>query len=340
MADKYYQQGLDYARQTKARTVEMRATLSLASLRVQSGRPREAVDLIQRVLPYYEQGNFLRERAQALTLLGGAQDQLGRREAEQTLRKAVDASGKLGDAEQSGIAHGYLAVALADRGNLPAALQQEEQSLQALGDLRGGLSAAFAYAEQARIQSQAGLFDKAAESLAGAETRLARLQGRQTQLRAAILNARAQLFYTQRKWAEASQAARQAQALPQNEDDPDARCLIGLTDIWTGNLASGLKEANAAIGLYEQKELMVSAAAARLMLAQALAENQHAMDARPFARASLDAFQSLENWDATWRCRRILQDPAASEALERCRQALGPDLFESYRKRPDLRNLN
>jgi len=219
-------------------------------------------------------------------------------------------------------------------------LQQEEQSLQALGDLRGGLSAAFAYAEQARIQSQAGLFDKAAESLAGAETRLARLQGRQTQLRAAILNARAQLFYTQRKWAEASQAARQAQALPQNEDDPDARCLIGLTDIWTGNLASGLKEANAAIGLYEQKELMVSAAAARLMLAQALAENQHAMDARPFARASLDAFQSLENWDATWRCRRILQDPAASEALERCRQALGPDLFESYRKRPDLRNLN
>src|SRR5258708_7216141 len=144
----------------------MRATLSLGSLRVQSGHPREAVEFIQKAVPFYERGGFLRETTQAFILLGSAQNQLGRvKEAEQTLRKAVDAADRLGDREQSGNAHGNMAAALLAQGNFVGAASEEERSLSFYANTRGGLNSAFGLATLALIDARAGLYAKSSQSL-------------------------------------------------------------------------------------------------------------------------------------------------------------------------------
>ncbi|HYL78137.1 MAG TPA: protein kinase [Bryobacteraceae bacterium] len=340
MADKYFLQGLEYARQTKAQNVEMRATLSLGSLRVEAGRPREAVEFIQKALPYYERGGFLRETTQALILLGSAQNQLGRvKDAELTLRKAVDAADRLGNREQSGNAHGKLAVALLQMGDFPGALKEEEQSLNFYANARGGLLRAFGLATLAQIDARAGLYSKALQSLSTAEGLLAKLEGSQTQLRASILNTRAEIAYSERKWSEASEFAHRALSLPDNAADLDARLLSGLALVWIGKIDAGMERASRTIQEYEQKDRALEAASGKLMLAQAFWENKRLLDARRMAQAALNFFQPLENWEAIWRCCKILGSPGAAEALARCRETLGPEMYQSYRERPDLRKL-
>jgi len=340
MADKYFLQGLEYARQTKGQIVEMRATLSLGSLRVQSGRPKEAVEFIQKAVPFYERGGFLRETTQALILLGTAQNQLGRvKEAEETLRRAVDAADRLGDREQSGNAHGHLAVALMQQGNFPGALTEEERSLNLYANSLGGLFSAFGFATLALIDARAGLYAKSSQALSNAEALLSKLEGSQPQLRAAILNTRAEIAYSQRKWAQASEFAHRALSLPDNAADLDARLLAGLALIWMGRIDAGIERASGAIQEYERKDRPLESASGKLMLAQALWENKRLPDARRFAQVALNFFEPLENWEAIWRCRKILGDPGAVEALVRCRETLGQEMYESYCERPDLRKL-
>jgi serine/threonine protein kinase len=340
MADKYFLQGLEFARQTKSQRVETRALLSLGSLRVQSDRPREAIGFIEKALPYYQQGSFLRETMQSLLLLGRAQGQLGRvNEAEQTLRKAALAAEQLGDVEQLGLAHDFLANVLVEQGNFPSARTELQRALQLYAAVRGGQLAAFGFATRALIESKAGLTDKAAASLSFAEARLSKLEGTQTQLRGAILSEHAEILYSQRQWIKAAHFAQEALALPGNDADPNARLLAGLASIRLGKIDAGLPEANGSIQQYDQKDRQSAAAAGRLELAEALRENNRQSDARALAKAALGFFEPIENWEAIWRGRRILNDPKAAEALERCRQVLGPEMFESYRKLPILETL-
>jgi tetratricopeptide (TPR) repeat protein len=340
MADKYFLQGLEFARQTKSQRVEMRALLSLGSLRVQSDRPREAIGYIEKALPYYQQGSFLRETMQSLLLLGRAQGQLGRvREAEQTLRKAALAAEHSGDLEQLGLAHDFLATVLLWQGNFPSARIELQRALQLYAAVRGGQQAAFGFVTLAVIESRAGISDKAAASLSLAEARLSKLEGTQTQLRSEILTAHAELSHTQRQWAQAERFARQAVTLPGNDRNPNARFSAGLSAVRMGKIDSGVMEARGSIQQYDQQERLFSAAAAQLELAQALWESNRRPDAQTLAKAALAFFEPIENWEAIWRCRRILDDPKAAEALDRCRQVLGAEMFESYRKRPILEKL-
>jgi tetratricopeptide (TPR) repeat protein len=260
-------------------------------------------------------------------------------DAEQTLQKAAVAAERLGDAEQSGLVHDYLATVLLERGSFPSALAELERALQLYAAVRGGQLAAFGFATRALIESKAGLSNKAAASLSNAEARLAKLEGSQTQLHAAILSAHAEIAYSRRQWTQAAQFARQALALPGNDADPNARLLAGVAAIRMGKVDAGLSEASNSIQLYDQKERQSAAASARLELAEALWENNRQSDAQVFAKASLSFFEPIENWEAIWRGRRILDDPKAAEALDHCRQILGPEMFESYRKRPILEKL-
>jgi serine/threonine protein kinase len=330
MADKYFLQGLEFARQTKSQVVEMRALLALGSLRSQSDRPKEAVEFIRQAVPFYEKGGFLLEITQALILLARAQSQLGRvNEAEQTSHRAVQSAEQLGNVEQSGIAHADLAAILMERGNFPGALAEQQRALQLYANSRGGLYAAFGYTSLALIQSKAGFFTKSAEALSNAEARLAKLEGGLIQLRATILSTRAEAAYAQRQWTQAERFARQAKAT----------LLTGLIAIRMGKIDPGLSDASTCIQEYDQKDRQFAAAAGRLALAEALWENNRQSDAQPLAKASLSFFEPIENWEAIWRCRRILDEPKAAEALDRCRQVLGPEVFESYRKSPILEKL-
>jgi hypothetical protein len=158
-------------------------------------------------------------------------------------------------------------------------------------------------------------------------------------LRAAILSAHAEIVYSRRQWVQASRFVQQELALPASEADFNARLLGGLIAIRTGKLDAGLSVSRGVIQQYEQKERRLAAASGSLMLAEALWGNGQQPQAQEFAKASLRFFEPLENWEAVWRCRRVLQDPRAADALDRFRQILGPEMFDAYRKRPILEKL-
>ena len=138
-----------------------------------------------------------------------------------------------------------------ERGNFPGASAEQEQALQLYANSRGGLQAAFGFANLAMIETKAGLFAKSTEALSNADARLAKLEGSLTQLRAAILAVRAEAAYAQRQWTQAARFARLA----------DGRLLSGLAAIRMGNIDAGLSDASASIQEYDQKESQFTAAA-------------------------------------------------------------------------------
>jgi hypothetical protein len=208
-------------------------------------------------------------------------------------------------------------------------------------DSRGGLPGAFGFVALAQIESRTGRYVEATAALSKAEARLAKLEGSQNRLRADILGTRAEIAYSQREWANALRLAQQASAQHHGLDDGlNARFLVALSSLRIGKTAPRLAECDRLIRRLEQKDRVFAAASGRLMLAEALSENGEQNPARALAEPALGVFEPLENWEAIWRCRRLLlpaspaQAPGVKEALDRGRQILGVEAFEFSRKIP------
>ncbi len=348
MAEKHFQQGLEFARQSKGPREEARALLSLGSLRIQYDRPREALEFIQRALPFYEQGNYRRELTQALILLGRTQEQLGQlKQAGETLGKAVESGDKLGDAEQAGLAHSGLSVVNMEKGDFPKARAGQERALQLYSEVRGGLTGAFGLVILAQIEWRMGRYVEAAAALSKAEDRLAKLEGGQNRLKAEILSAQSEIAYSQLRWSTAFRLAKQAlDQHPGPDGDLNAQLLAALSMFrMTANPAT-LADCKRLIERIEQKDRIFAALSGKVMLAQALWENRQPAQARELAQSALVFFEQVENWDAIWRCRRLIlpaassvQDSKLKETLDRGRQILGVETFGLYQKIPAIEKL-
>lgn len=347
-AERYFEKGLEFAKQIRSQRIQARAMLSLGSLRVQYDRPQEALPYIQSALPFYQQGNYLRETTQGLILLGTTQGSVGQlSESERTLRQAVAYGDRLQDPEQAGLAHGHLAEVLRSRGSLPEALVEQNRALQAYASSRGGLSAAFGYAALARIQWRLGQYPDAIEALSKAKTRQQAIAGSQSNLKASLAYAEAELEYSRGHWPAALGLARQALEFHGGTgDDLDAQLLIGLSSIRMGNTPNRTAQVRKILQSDQEKGRNLAAALGQLALAEAQWESDHQDQARELAEAARAYFEPQEAWESVWQCQRLLSGsvppvslPAVQQALERLRQSWPRTAFESYISRPDLRIL-
>jgi len=140
-AEKYFGEALDLARRFHARRTEARAMLSLGSLYLQQFEYDKAIQAIEQGLPYYEQGQYLKERSQGLLLLGRARRDMGDVDGavpvfQQLLRLATD----VGDSAQIALTHEDMGLAELYREHYPEALAQFEErtkEARALGNLVG-----------------------------------------------------------------------------------------------------------------------------------------------------------------------------------------------------------
>ena len=113
--------------------------------------------------------------------------------------------------------------------------------------------------------------------------------------------------------------------------------LRGLALIQLGSIEAGVAMCQKSIELDLQKSHDLDVANARLMLAEAHWGHKMPLQARELATLALVFFESIGNWETTWRCLRILEDSRAKEVLNRGRKILGQDLYGIYLKRPIIK---
>ena len=344
-AERYFRQGLEFASRARALFSEARAQVSLASLCDKYDRPTEVAPYLQPALSFFRGAGYRREALQSNLILGGAQETLAQfEESEKTQREAIRMAEQLHDAEQTGMGRLYLSSVLAKSARWPESLAEKSQALGIFGDMRGGLRAAYTLISRGRLQAQMGRFEQAAADLAQARAKVEKLEGRQAQLRARLVLSSAEMAGYQIHWGETLQLARQAAASDGGIVEViEAEMLAGLAMIHTGLVQPGLTAVRHAILASERKSQPYLAARGKLELATALWVNARALDAQSFAQTALAFFGPRRNWEAVWRCHRVLaiddHSGLARAALEEGKRLWPEKVMGSYLRRPDIQKL-
>jgi len=341
-AKRYFLQGLDFATRARALFTQARAQLSLGSLSLQYGQPLDVAQYVQPALTFFRGSGNRREAMQSLLVLGGAQESLAQfQEAEKTLRDAIQMAEQIHDAENTGLAHSFLASVYQKTGRWAESMTEKNQALSLFGEMRRGYRAANTLAERGKLWAEMGRFQEASADLAQARARLEKLDGKQAQLRARLALGEAEIAYYQTHWAQALQWARKAAALDGGDDEnSEAAVLTGLALLRTGSIADGRAGCDRAIRQSQEKSQPYLAAWGRLLLAQALHENRSAKEADAEAQEALAFFGPRHVWEAVWRCQEILAaEDAARAALAELKRSWPADMVQPYLERPDLKKL-
>ncbi|PWT98434.1 MAG: hypothetical protein C5B51_29280 [Terriglobia bacterium] len=344
-AERYFQQGLEFASRGRALFSEARAKLSLAALRDKYDRPREVPKYVQPALAFFAAAGYRREALQSNLILGGAQESLARfEEAEKTQREAIRLADQLHDAEQTGLAHLYLSSVLMKLGRWPESLTEKDRALAVFGDMRGGYRAAYTLVSRARLLAQMGRFEEASSDLKRAAELAARLEGKQPQLRARLALGGSEIAAYQLQWAETLRSAREAQALNGGTvENLQAAVLAGLALIRMGSMESGIATCERAIRSSEEVSQPYLAASAKLSLAEALRTSPQASYARASAEEASTFFEPHQNWEAIWRARRVLgsndRPGFGQAALDNIKRSWPEDSVHRYLQRPDIKKL-
>jgi tetratricopeptide (TPR) repeat protein len=357
-AEKYYEQALELAQKNKAPRNEARARMSLASLRVQQNRADEAFTYLEPALAFYRQGGYRTETALGLGLLSRANQQKGE------YASALKANEQLLQVAQQGkepsaiaFAESELAASLALVDRFPEALTHLEQAQPVYKSL--GMQRNFAYnqlnranylMQLGRLSECATLFDETL-SVAG------RPGGDYQELSILVNVGRARLSLIQGHFTEAKTRAGNALAAAKDkfpEAALDAERLLAAAQDGGGSEKIAKQTAADALELAKRLNDPGQLAQTQLVAAGtmlAAGDNQDALTAANqaqsfFARAD----QMASNWQALLiggLASRGLGDTTksheygarAEESLARLRQSWGPEVFESYLRRPDIQQL-
>jgi hypothetical protein len=154
--------------------------------------------------------------------------------------------------------------------------------------------------------------------------------------RAALALAEAEAAYFQGRWSEAGRIASAAGAGGALGDRLELQCLTGLSQVRQGRVDRGAEVCRDAVAQSEKQELALTAAADRLLLAEALRAAGRGAEARTLAQTALAFFEPRSMAEAVWRCQRILGNTDAERAaLAQFRGQEGAT-SDAYLARPDL----
>jgi tetratricopeptide (TPR) repeat protein len=344
-AEAYYLRGLSAAQRGRSGFSEARAELSLASLCLEYDRPLETVKWAESSAGFFHKAGFRREEMQNLIVLGGAKNTLAQfDEAETILRGALRLAEELGDKEQNGVVHAYLAEGLANSGRLPEAVAEQTRALALYGEMRGGYRAAFGYSLRARILARMGRFQQAADDLSSAEVRIRKLEGSQAQLKSRAKLARAEIAYYQGHWTEAAARAREATALNGGEgENAEALMWAGLALIRQGSVQKGLTMCQSAIKADSDKFRNYNSGQERQFLAEALESAGLHTESQRYAQEALQFFTDHRSPEGAWRSAAILsvafrpRDRVIQDAFKSLKTSWTDDELQTYLQRTDLK---
>jgi len=358
-AEKNLDEALSYARKYKIRHSEAWALLVLASLSYECDRDPDKMLLnAQLALPFYEQGNYRKEVAQALLLIGRAHALKG------NFTDAAKAfEGTLRSAEQSGddsliaLAHAELGIFFVQQEQFPKALSHLKTNLEINKSLNGVMGTGYALTNHGNALWQVGLYNDARadfeEAAAIAEKPEAPFKG----LMSWLSLSRARMHLSEQKFAESLHDAQKSGSLagaPDNSRAAEAKAAEGLATVFNGQKDAGKRACNEAFEIArrlknQNKELLCFT---QLALAEAMIETGDAKGASQNALESRELSRSLVKHDSEWRALMIAaraehllgnQDKAMqyATAADSVRAAIEKEWdngsYQSYLNRPDIK---
>ncbi len=345
-AEPVFRRALDLAGRGRVRRYEALASISLASLLDQRGRPDEAAPFAERALAFYRQAGYRREAVQSMTVLSTVHHELGDfTRALALTTEALTAAQALKDVQVELRLRERLAGLLQDQGALPAALDEAERALQLLSPRLPGW---FIRVKQAVVLWRLGRTSEADQTLAGTE---AAMQSAGSDSWMPFLRVtQAELAYASGHLGEAASRAQIGLSLSSGdaENQQAATLVLALIAIRRGRVPEGITHADEVVRALEQAHLVVAAANARLAVAEALLLAKEHPQAARFAQAALAFFEPRDVWESTWRAHAVMAHASATEAeaqthrqaadaaLAKLRQAWPATSVEGYLRRADL----
>jgi hypothetical protein len=313
-AERYYRQALDFAQLSKGRRNEARAQMQLGAL-FEHSRPEEARKFLEAALPFYRQGGLRRDMIRGMVVLGGIHRELGGfDEGARILREALDNVLQLQDSQTEALVRERLGLTLDAQGRWPEALEEHQREANIQG---AGPASDFARLQCASLYRRLGRPEDAERSLAEVLHLLEQRPNPKLQFEVTIERARA--AYAAGLTADALAIARQALASAPRNDlaaAPKATLIEGLAMIRSGQASAGGDLAGRAIALFEQANLKLEAAFARLTYAEALLAAGNTAAADAMAREALAFFEPRHIWEAIWRVHAVTARAAADATAQ------------------------
>jgi serine/threonine protein kinase len=355
-ADKYFSEALKWAEMYKGARNQARALLSLASLRTQQDDPDGALDFASRALPFYEQGGFATETAQAYAIKGRALNQTGQLEAaRQIFVLQLETAEKVKDPSQTMSAHENLGLVLSDMQRYPEALLQFQEQQRIAESISNKLSGGYAIMNQGNMLWQLGRYEDGGKYFAWALNVLNSESPKNHDLLAWLNLFKAQMALSQRDFREAMERSKEAQTVGARLKHVLVRAtfVFGLAKSLNGD-RSGSELCEHAVELARALRDPRPLPEALLALSEAELKSGNAGAALVNATAAQQIFSNANQHESEWRtlaiqaqAQLVLKDQQsffqlssrAHKLLDGLETEWGKDHYQAYRARTDVSDL-
>ena len=349
-AEIYLRDAMQMANQHQAWHTEARAAVALAGVISKSGaRTEEALAVARRAQDLFDRAGYRSEAVTSLVAVGRVmRDRGDRRGATALFESLIPTAQQIND--PLGVAHaenGLGSVLLASE-QYPAALRHFDASISGYEAASYKVGVAYALVDRGRVLSELGRYNDAAAALDKGEATAQPLGNKA--LPVMIRNIRAGMMLSRRLLPPAQEMIRQLEAIGKSTGDANASRLAGLLSLMLGRTTAALDWSGEAVRLAQAAGDSSLLRQARLAELEAQLASRHE-NASASAIALAAEFAAHEEIESTWRAlvfaalaSRDARQSAkfrseAAGALDRLRQAWGPENFAGYVSRPDVQWL-
>jgi len=356
-AEKHLTNALDYARRYKSRRAEAKALLSLAALIYERyADPDKMLPYAQQALSFYEQGNYRKEAAQALVLIARANTLRGNyAEALKALEELRKLAEKSGDASLIAQAHMEFGTCFVQQEQYAQALDHFKTNREINKSLSNVVSEGYALTNRGNAWWQVGRYDEARADFQEAAKIAQQPDKSYKGLLGWLSLTQSRMALSEENFSEAISKAQQTTELAgatNNNRAAEAKAVTGLAQVRSGSGAAGKVSCLDAFEIAKRLNNQELLCATQLALAEALVETRDGAKALQNALEARDRSSRLGKHDSEWRAlviaaraEQLLGDPgkaseyatAANTSLSLIEQQWGPQTYQSYQQRPDIR---
>jgi tetratricopeptide (TPR) repeat protein len=359
-AEKSFNEALRLAQLYKARFNEARATISLASLRIQQSNPDAAREYAQRALTFFQEGSYGSQMAVASVILGRAYDETGDYEnAEHTFQNLLNSAQQTGDLRSVMFAHEGLGSVFLHADRLPEALDHFAEEYKLASQTNAKLAQGYAADYRATTLWRLGKYDEAIAGVSDAAATAAPTAGESFKdLLASATLSSAAIALSQKRFPEAIAKAQKAVELAGTEykiTATRARALLGLAQARSGRAAEGRRNCEEAVQLARALRDPRPLSDALLAFAEAALAAGDAQTALTAGAEAQQRFRGAKQVESEWWALSIQARASAklgnaenaqrfaAEAngiLSSLEQKWGSDNYKSYVARPDVADVH
>jgi tetratricopeptide (TPR) repeat protein len=359
-AEKSFNEALRLAQLYKARFNEARATVSLASLRIQQSNPDAAREYAQRALTFFQQGSYGSQMAVASVVLGRAYDETGDYEnAERTFQNLLNSAQQTGDLRSVMFAHEGLGSVFLHTDRLPEALPHFEEEYKLASQTNAKLAQGYSADYRATTLWRLGKYDEAIAGVTEAAATAAPSEGESIKdLLASATLSSAAIALSRKTFPDAIVKAQKAVELAGTEYKVTAiraHAVLGLAQARSGRAVEGRRNCEEAVQqarLLRDPRPLSDALLALAEAALAAGDAQTALTVGAEAQQRFSGAKQLESewWALSIQARASAKLGNAEDArrfaaeangiFSSLEQKWGSDNYKSYVARPDVADVH